>query len=479
MLEQGVSTVGVERRSTPRKAERAGVGVVEQDKPGNAGSQPRFHQTDVGALPEGISATSGNSADGLHYFYQDGEILMATEDYDRLIQAGDQRIVVEEDREVPALEGRLVYRPAPGELGPLNAARDNALLKLGITRLQTTAGNNDVPGTVAEFRTPRDLTGSNAPATQFIPRTWPNHFMALQGHVPWHPGGPRTPAPPLPPPPRRGVWPLPGEGVTVGVVDTGVAGRSHLPADFFGDQLEGDEDPLGEPDGDLTVSDGHGTFIAGIIATHAPGAKVVVRAVRALPAAHDEYVRDDDLAGAILAMAESGVDIINLSVGGQAHGHTGMPATIAAIEHLRVTHPHIAIVAAAGNSGADTQEFPAALTTVIGVGAIKTENDEPAAFTNFGEWVDASAPGVEIHSTFVRWTNPRFEGFARWSGTSFSTPMVAAAIATRMSPGSWRQYLWFLRPRSAREAADRLLHDPALPRRRGLGVIVRPRSYAS
>ena len=452
--------------------------MVDKDKPGNGDSRPRLHQTDVGGLPEGISATPRESPDGLHYFYQDGEILMATEDYERLVQAGDERIVGQEDSEAPASNARLVYRPALGDLALGDQARDEVLLKLGITRLLTTAGNDDVPGTVAAFRTPRDLTGVHTQATQFIPRTWPTHFMALQGHVPWHPGGPRTPAPPLPPPPRRDRFPLPGEGVTVGVVDTGVAGHKFLPGGFF-DQLEGDEDPLGKPDGDLTLSDGHGTFIAGIIATYAPGAKVIVRAVRALPAAHDEYVRDDDLADAILAMAGSGVDIINLSVGGQAHGHTGMPATIAAIEQLRVAHPHIAVVAAAGNSGADTPEYPAALNGVISVGAVMTDSDEPAPFTNFGEWVTASAPGFEIHSTFVQWEKERFEGFARWSGTSFSTPMVAAAIATRLSPGSWRQYAGFLRPRSAREAADQLLHDPALPRRKGLGVIVRPRSYAS
>ena len=244
---------------------------------------------------------------------------MATEDYDRLVEAADSRISVQEDPETPPAGG-LVYRPAPGELAPVDQARADALLKLGITFLRTSPSNNDVPGTVADFRTPRAFTGDHTSANQFIPRTSPNHFMALHGHVPWHPGGPRTPAPPLPPPPRRGLLPLPGEGVTVGVVDTGVAGRSLLPAGFFGDQLEGDEDPLGDGDGTLTLSDGHGTFIAGIIARHAPGAKIVVRAVRALPGAQDEYVRDDDLARTILEMAESRVDIINLSVGGQAHG---------------------------------------------------------------------------------------------------------------------------------------------------------------
>jgi subtilisin family serine protease len=129
-------------------------------------------------------------------------------------------------------------------------------------------------------------------------------------------------------------------------------------------------------------------------------------------------------------------------------------------------------------------EYPAAFKGVVAVGAID-ENDERTVFTNYGPWLDACAPGLEVHSTFVDWQSPTaqsdvrrsFEGYAVWSGTSFSTPAVAAEIAVRRSPGGWRQFLWFLRPRNAREAADRVVNDPDAKRVAGLGTVVKPVSY--
>ena len=56
-----------------------------------------------------------------------------------------------------------------------------------------------------------------------------------------------------------------------------------------------------------------------------------------------------------------------------------------------------------------------------------------------------------------------FEGFASWSGTSFSAPIVCAAIAREMTRCE-RQ--------TARAAADRLLRTPGLLRLPDLGVVV-------
>ena len=63
-----------------------------------------------------------------------------------------------------------------------------------------------------------------------------------------------------------------------------------------------------------------------------------------------------------------------------------------------------------------------------------------AWFTNFGGWVDACAPAIDVVSTFfMDFTENidgvetrRYEGWASWSGTSFSAPKVAAAIAQEM-----------------------------------------------
>ncbi|HLY82123.1 MAG TPA: S8 family serine peptidase, partial [Acidimicrobiales bacterium] len=63
-----------------------------------------------------------------------------------------------------------------------------------------------------------------------------------------------------------------------------------------------------------------------------------------------------------------------------------------------------------------------------------------AWFSNHGDWVTCSAPGVDIVSTY-QWGYYRpldggplrsFNGGARWSGTSFAAPRVAGAVAARM-----------------------------------------------
>ena len=95
-------------------------------------------------------------------------------------------------------------------------------------------------------------------------------------------------------------------------------------------------------------------------------------------------------------------------------------------------------VAAAGNLQTSRPYFPAALPGVIGVGAV--DRGGPAWFTNFGSWVDACAPAVNVVSTFfndvtetVGGHSPRrYQEWARWSGTSFAAPKVAGAIAKEM-----------------------------------------------
>ncbi len=78
-----------------------------------------------------------------------------------------------------------------------------------------------------------------------------------------------------------------------------------------------------------------------------------------------------------------------------------------------------------------------------------------AAFSNHGPWVDAAAVGVDVVSSYVRLrparndtapgTETRSYGFARWSGTSFAAPRVAAEVAALRHSG--------LDPARARAAA--------------------------
>ena len=92
-------------------------------------------------------------------------------------------------------------------------------------------------------------------------------------------------------------------------------------------------------------------------------------------------------------------------------------------------------ISAAGNQSTSRPYYPAALAVIVGVGGLGQA--DKAWFTNFGGWVDACAPAIDVVSTFFvgHQRRPRraaFTGWARWSGTSFAAPKVAGVIAQEM-----------------------------------------------
>ena len=105
---------------------------------------------------------------------------------------------------------------------------------------------------------------------------------------------------------------------------------------------------------------------------------------------------------------------------------------------------------------------------MIAVGALGPSGH--AWFTNYGPWVDACAPGVDVVSTFFDLTEEAgydgedFNGWACWSGTSFSAPIVAASIA-------WE---WMCRENKGRpgDAAAWVLDRPGHYRYPWLGTVV-------
>jgi subtilisin family serine protease len=192
---------------------------------------------------------------------------------------------------------------------------------------------------------------------------------------------------------------------------------------------------------------GHGTFIAGLIANLAPGARITVAA--GLSSFGD--TDDAAIAEALLARFPGGpsdnppFDIVSMSFGGFCESDDPPIAMAKAISTIqtryRTVDPHnpdiirerVVFVASAGNAASCRPTWPASFENVIAVGALGP--DGPAWFTNYGPWVDACAPGVDIVSCFfdlgeeAGGEDEDFNGWAKWSGTSFSAPIVAAAIA--------------------------------------------------
>lgn len=182
----------------------------------------------------------------------------------------------------------------------------------------------------------------------------------------------------------------------------------------------------------LDFEAGHGTFIAGVVLQTCPDAEIVSAGVLS-------SFGDGDVAGVLstlkrMMVEEGPFDLVVMSFG---TNFTDDEASVFGTELMRLLGPALG-VAAAGNQGTCRPYFPAALPGVIGVGAMAAGGK--AWFSNFGGWVDACAPGVDVVSTFfanftevLDGTPTRdYKGWARWSGTSFSAPKVAAAIAQEM-----------------------------------------------
>ncbi|WP_235926699.1 S8 family peptidase [Actinokineospora pegani] len=230
-----------------------------------------------------------------------------------------------------------------------------------------------------------------------------------------------VPTPPAPPP---GVW---SPAVTVTLFDTGLD-----PHPWFADRpwFRPSAREVLDADGDGADDRlaGHGTFVAGVVLQHAPGA--TLRAHRVL----DPRGTTDDLTLAAALRREARLphpDLIVLTAGCHTTDDRCPPVLASALAAFPATE----IVAAAGNNATTRPFWPAALPTVTAVAAC-TPDGAPAPFTNHGPWVDRLAPGVDITSSHVRLADGvHHYGAARWSGTSFAAPRVAAEIARTLAAG--------------------------------------------
>lgn len=205
-----------------------------------------------------------------------------------------------------------------------------------------------------------------------------------------------------------------GRDVTVAVIDTGIdlkhpAFAGHIATNGY-DFLDNDSYPNDEPGG---ASYGHGSFVAGLILLVAPQAKILP--LRAMdPAGNGDAFT---VATSIHYAVDQGAAIINLSLGTDEKPNVLREAIAYARQRGCI------VTAAIGNNNdGDNKIFPANESGVMGVAATDFK-DKKASFSNYGQTVAISAPGVDLISVYP-------EGrYARWSGTSFATAIVSGATA--------------------------------------------------
>ncbi|MBD3332248.1 S8 family serine peptidase [candidate division GN15 bacterium] len=209
-----------------------------------------------------------------------------------------------------------------------------------------------------------------------------------------------------------------GSGITVAVIDNGIV-RDHplvLASSIATgyDFVDDDSDPIEE----AGTMYGHGTFVTGVVLLTAPECRILP--MRAFNAEGEGQLFD--IMQAIISAKLQGAQVINMSF-----STTQLSPTLNAALNSGGANQSL-MVASAGNDSAQITTYPAAHNLVMGISAIN-EGEYVADFSNYGEYIELCAPGVDVYSAL-----PGAEsGWGTWSGTSFSTPFVAGVAALALS----------------------------------------------
>jgi thermitase len=235
------------------------------------------------------------------------------------------------------------------------------------------------------------------------------------------------------------------EDVIIAVVDTGVD-MDH--PDLRRRLMEGYN--VMQNSSDYDDDNGHGTHVAGIIASETNNREGIagitwnnrIMPVKAMSSKGYGYTFD--IAKGIIWAADHGADVINLSLGNYQQSAFLEEAIQYAYDKGAV------LVSAAGNDNSEQPSFPAAFPEVLSVSAV-SYTGEKADFSNYGYYIDVTAPGVYIPSTYFQ------NQYAALSGTSMASPHVAglAGLILSVNPDLSNRQVMNIIKESARDIGEK------------------------
>ena len=171
-------------------------------------------------------------------------------------------------------------------------------------------------------------------------------------------------------------------------------------------------------DGGPYAAFGHGTMTTGLVHLVAPKSKILP--LKAFTSSGTGYL--SNIVAALYYAVQHQANVVNMSF----DVSNSSAALNQAVSYANQNG--VVLVAAAGNENTSAPVYPAALNgSVMGV-ASTTNWDARSTFSNYGNrdvWI--AAPGEYVISTFPGGT------YASASGTSFSSPMVAGAVALMLN----------------------------------------------
>jgi subtilisin family serine protease len=211
-----------------------------------------------------------------------------------------------------------------------------------------------------------------------------------------------------------------GSGVTIAILDTGVD-STH--PDLASNMVPGWN--IYDNNADTNDVHGHGTMVAGtaaMAANNSNGSSGVAWGAKIMPvriASPDGSVAYySTVAEGINWAADHGAKVANISYSGILASST----ILSAADYMR-SKGGVVVVSASNTSGL----LSYAASDSVMVVAATDSNDQRASWSSYGSYVDISAPGVSIYTTL------RGGGYGNASGTSISSPIVAATAALIIS----------------------------------------------